>query len=60
VQPRHAVAGGADPCGPFPARATDVKQETVKQVKSFKQAVEAKSAEEKQHVGWKSTAFDLD
>jgi hypothetical protein len=41
-------------------QATNIKQETVKQVKSFKQAVEAKSAEEKKQDGWKSKAFDLD
>jgi hypothetical protein len=41
-------------------QATSIKQETEKQVKSFKQAVEAKAAEEKKHSGWKSKAFDLD
>lgn len=53
--------GGAveDPMGEA-TKVVDIGREGVRRVRSFKQTVEVKSAEEKRRGGWKSSAFDLD
>jgi hypothetical protein len=58
--PNINLSGAEDSTGAVARQATNIKRETVKHAKSFKQAVETKSAEEKKRDGWKSEAFDLD
>jgi Protein of unknown function (DUF4449) len=57
--PNINISGAEDSAGAVAQQAMNIKWETVKHAKSFKQAVEAKSAEEKTRDGWKSEAFDL-
>lgn len=56
------IHGGTtkDSSGEAGQQAMNIGKEGAKQVKSFKQTVEVKSAEEKKHSGWKSSAFNLD
>jgi len=54
------ISGARDSTSAVAQQATNIKEETMKQAKSFTQAVEVKSTEEKKHNGWKSKAFDLD